>query len=516
MSSWQKLAKQMTKKQFFILVGFAGMFWASFAYAQSIPVSINGISYAPELSGISSAAGANSCNLLNSSNVSLPSSTYPVKIMVWPDGSNNGVRGSYVAVPPDCSDVPANAQSLCETLSVAFTTAVQAANNQSGFPQGTLVAPGTSVNDSTNVIHFIFDTNTCGTRNGTVAPLCTTVLDSDAVISFDLNSLNNPANSPEFTAAQFQTNNVFSDCAMAHELTHTFGLNDTYNLGGASVPGLMGNECQPNMTSWSWDPNAAAAVDWLNAQKPVIINDVDSCDDTCPSGEAPAFGPAANGGFSEICSGPASSTSIIDNAYSCNCDAGDPYCIDLSTQQTITPPPAGLCSLSGSASSTSGGSGTDCTCDGDQATCQSGTAPEGFCSSVPAGETCDCLDGSLIGGTCTDTNGNPVASPPGFTCPDASSGSSTGGHDCSSDGSCIPVESGGEYSDSTCDDQCTVSGGVAGYTCASDGSCVAVESGESGVSGVYRSSDCDDACVPEGTCSIGYISEGGTCVEAGT
>ena len=429
--------------------------------AQAVPVSIAGVAGVSGTS-VTSAAGADSCTLTPGSTPSDNDGSDPVKLLIWPDGNNYGIRGAYNAIPPDCSSLPATQQELCESLSASFVTAVNSANEESGFPQGTVVRAGSGYGN--NSVSLQLGNGVCPLRDGDRVPLCESSLsisngDTYAFIYFDLDSLNNPSTTLELSGSDFQGFPLFAACDLAHELTHTFGLADTYNDSGPEVAGLMGDECVEILQSLEsnaefsfadfWDPNAAATVAQLNSLQPITIaSGTSSCTYSCPGDSVPTFSQAAPGGaFSETCT-------QTDQDYSCNCGDATPYCNDLSTQETITPPPDGYCSdNSGVADFIS------CDCEGGQATnCtyDDGTpapTPDNYCSDVPAGETCDCLNGVLINGTCTDTDGTAVPPPSGFSC--APAPTSSGGYSCSSDGSCVYNPSGGQYADPSCDDACS-------------------------------------------------------------
>lgn len=438
------------KNSLYISIGILGIGLFSLAHAQSVPVSITGVN----IPGINSAAGANACSLVNSSNVNFPSLSSPVKILISPDGNNNGIRGPYSAIPPNCSQVPANAQSVCTALSAAFSAAVQAANAQSGFPQGTLLPPGSPTPD--NSVVFIFSNNACGTRNGSAIPLCESTISFSgqtlALIDFNLNSLNNPSSSIEYTATQFENNSAFAACDIAHELTHTFGLADTYN-SITTAPGIMGDECTPQLTSWSWDANAAVAVAWLNAGKPITVGDAIDCDYHCPSSTpVSSFVKSSNGSYAQTCSAN-SPSSVSSGAYTCNCDASSPYCIDLDTQQTITPP-TGYCSDTSNSSSQTGES---CVDDDGTNTC----SPS---SLVPPGEVCTCFEGTAscsIAGCDdpSDPSSCSAAVPSDFSC-GSSDGSTPPDDDnyaqyaCLSS-ACTYIGQGPDYSDPSCGGECS-------------------------------------------------------------
>lgn len=356
----------MNKKlYFFIGMGCAAgslFFGASSVRAQAVPVGFT----PPEGTGtISSAGGANYCFAINpgGSTNSLPAASAPsavandsnpVGVLVDPDGNNYGIRGSYTAIPPDCSSLSGDTQALCQSVSSAFSQAVGAANSQNGFPQGGVASPRSSY--AGNTVSLQFGAGVCGTRGGEAVPLCESTVtlpnssggnDVISYIYFDTDSLNNPSGqSPglsatdEFTAAAFEGNAPFAQCDFAHELTHSFGLADVYNSG--QYPGLMGNECADifdgdasNTYPNFWSPNEAATVAWLNSGKPLAV-DSDSCNYNCPAGSVITFSQATKGGpFTASCDTIGDATT---KQISCSCNTDSPYCTNLATQQAVEPP----------------------------------------------------------------------------------------------------------------------------------------------------------------------------------
>jgi len=462
------------------------------AHGQGVPVS-----FAPPegLAGsVSSAAGAGNCLAVGpsgtSSNISfVGGDTTQVRVFVNSDGQNYGVRGGYTATPPNCSSLSASEQPLCESISSAFTQAVAAANAQSGFPQGTMTAAGSGYGSGDSV-SLQFGAGVCGTRGTSAIPMCENTItfpnmnggsSVHSFIYFDTDSLSNSTGSTEFGAATFEDNASFANCDVAHELTHTFGLDDTYT-GEQNVPGLMGGgECTDILSGAKsdpypnyWLPNEKAAVDWLNAGKAVVVNNADSCGYACPDGEVMSFSQATpgSGPFTVSCEATSAQSS---NDLSCTCDSSSPYCTDVNTQQTVSPP-EGVCAPAATVSCSC--SGMDLTCvdgDGNPAVPPLGTACE---QAAPVGATCECVySGSTVTSvSCTDTDGNVIPVPSDFSCA-PSTGEDVGGYVCSED------------------NQCTY------------------EANPPGGSEVYGSeSDCNAACIPAETDPYECVSDGNSSV----
>jgi len=99
------------------------------AHAQAVPVSIGGF---PNNATIS-AGGANYCLAVegdsSKSGSNVPAGNAvdpnPVGVLVAPDGNNYGIRGNYIAIPPDCASLPDSNQAICQSFSIAFTGAVE-------------------------------------------------------------------------------------------------------------------------------------------------------------------------------------------------------------------------------------------------------------------------------------------------------------------------------------------------------------------------------------------------------
>ena len=171
--------------------------------------------------------------------------------------------------------------------------------------------------------------------------------------------------------------------------------------------------------------------------------------------------------------------------FSCLCTNGTPVCTD-DTGKKVSLSLAGVtatqvCPITNVYCKCTS-SGASCT---DQNNNPTPPPPDYMCqpASIPSGETCDCVNGQLSG--CVDTNGSTVPPPTGFSC--TQSGGNNYG--CDGSGQCV-AQSGGPYSDSSCDNSCSNQspGGADSYGCDLSGECV-VESG-----GPYSDSSCNNDC----------------------
>lgn len=349
-----------------------------------------------------SLAGANLCSLAGSNVVGANTidNTKAVTVLVSPDGNIHALSGNYTYATPDCSSLPSSEQAICASISSAYSSAIQQANGISGFPQGS--NNNNQPEEGNNTLALVFGEHECGTRNGdATVPLCTVVdqfkdpatgvVSVFATIYFDLGSLNNPAGGSEFTGAQFESNPAFATCTMAHELTHTFGVGDSYILSALNR-GLMGHECVPGMAAGNpWDPATTAAIQAINGGQTISIsNPVDACEYHCGGNdEIATFVLQASGVFTMECASPtppALPTSTPSGA-TCECLNGQILagCTDPTFSCQETPP----------------------------------TSPSGEPTSTPTG-TCECLDGQLLEG-CTDPN---------FVCGQPPSANGGGGINC--------------------------------------------------------------------------------------
>jgi hypothetical protein len=168
-------------------------------------------------------------------------------------GNIQAITGTY-NVNLTCNPTDAG----CQSLSTALNTALDAGNSINGFPQYT----SASSNNSINVVLGV-DSSVCGTRSdGSIVGACT-----------------EPVQTPQGVVATIYINTSSSDmqvslndpaifaCVIEHEMSHAFGLDDTYSYLSSSVDqGLMGNGCNDDPpATWQTDPLTVSAIKEVNA-----------------------------------------------------------------------------------------------------------------------------------------------------------------------------------------------------------------------------------------------------------
>jgi hypothetical protein len=255
---------------------------------------------------------------------------------VNPGGDVVGITGDY-NLNFSCGSYAGT--SACTTVANGVADAETQAAAQSGFPQET-------GDQSNNTINIVMDNYDCG---GTPECAITTqTTNPDGSVSTVATIHINP-DDPDFQNT-IAANGGSYESPIEHEMSHTFGLTDTYN-NGTDNTGLMGTG-MVNGATWEDDPGAVTAIDTINAAGnsglPLNLTGGDCNGSFCSAGQTYD---ASTGTCTD---GTASCTSITENddgsqscnlanGGSCSCDAnGTATCTDQNGN-SITPP-AGGCS----------------------------------------------------------------------------------------------------------------------------------------------------------------------------
>jgi len=376
-------------------------------------------------------------------------------IFVLPNGQISGGGASSYAFSTQCN---------LATGCVADQASLASAQN---FINGLGVSPLTSNSPSDSQIEIQIQNSLPEAVNATGIATTISTLNPDGTFANTCNANIGMTNVAKDAAALgLLPNSAFSENyftnVIIHEVLHCMGLG--HNANPLDIMCGDAADLQWALNPPSIDPAEVAVLRQIAAGQTI---QVENCQTMCEANEGEVV--AMNGSQddckqqSELC--PDTSQLWDFQTQSCETCQQLGYPDGWSANQGD-----GTCSLV-----VSGGSAPQvplepspsseapvCYCTSDGAVClDSGgdkvaTPSSGFScpSGIRPGAVCTCFLGNV---SCIDTDGNPANSPTGFQC--FTSGSGTGPGDiypyaCSDSNQCVYVGSGGQYSDSSCDDAC--------------------------------------------------------------